>query len=59
MPNIKLIVHEYLVQEYGGDYKNCIFESVNTYLDDVHCGGTMIEATDLEGDVLRFWLQKV
>ena len=55
MPDIKIVVHEYLSHEYGDDYKRDVFDSIDTYIDDA--GGCRIEATDLEGGILRFWLQ--
>ena len=59
MPDVRLAVHEYLVSEYGEDYKTAVFESVDTTLDKDYIGGVIIEATDMEGDILRFWLQIV
>ena len=59
IPDVRLAVHEYLVSEYGEDYKTAVFDSVDTTLDKDHIGGYIIEATDMEGDILRFWLQMV
>jgi hypothetical protein len=59
IPDVALAVHEHLVREFGDDYKSDVFESVETYRDDAHCGGVLVEATDMEGDTLRFWLQPV
>ena len=59
IPDIKLAVDKHLVCEFGEDYKSDAFKHIQTYLDVEQCGGVFVEATDLQGDVLRFWLQLV
>ena len=51
-------LHQYLPEEYGEDYKS-IFQSVTVYKDIDLCGGMMIEAVDMEGDVIRIWIDEV
>jgi hypothetical protein len=52
-------LRRYLPEEYGHDYKTGVFVSVTEFRDDEHCGGVMIEAEDMEGDVLRLWIQEL
>lgn len=53
------VIRDYLAEEHGEDYETTIFESVQVYKDKDHCCGVFVEATDMEGDVLRFWFQRV
>ena len=52
-------VFDHLFGKFGEDWKKNIFRRIETYLDQSQCGGKLIEATFLDGDVLRFWLQAV
>ena len=55
-------MQRYLPDEYGEDFEDEVFESVETLRDgdaEECCGGVMIEAVDMEGDVTRLWVEEM
>lgn len=51
-------IRDHLADEYGNDYETDVFESVVVYKDDERCCGVLVEVTDMEGDVSRYWYQR-
>ena len=59
VPDLTQVVFDHLLATFGEAFKKNVFQTIETYLDDAHCGGKLIEATFPDLDVMRFWLQPV
>ena len=59
IPDLTQVVLDHLLATFGEAFKKNVFKTIDTYLDDAHCGGKLIEATFPDHDVIRFWLQPV
>ena len=49
----------YLPSEFGDEYETDVFESVDEEPDECSSCGFAVVAVDMEGDVLRLWIQGV
>ena len=59
IPDLTQVVSDHLFATFGEAFKQNVFKTIETFLDDAQCGGKLIEATFPDFDVLRFWLQPV